>query len=297
MMSEPKLFASEQNRTVAQRLREIADLLEQQDANPFRFRAYRMAAETIGGLGTNVQDLIARQGIEGLVALPNIGSGIARTIYEIVATGRSSRLDRLRGSSDPVRLFRTIPGIGPELAKRIHDELHLDSLEALELAAHDGRLERVPGVGIRRAAGIRGSLSTMLSRRMPRRSETLIDEPPIATILDVDHEYRAKADAGRLPTIAPRRFNPSGEAWLPVLHARRDDWHFTVLYSNTAQAHKLGRTRDWVVVYFYDDHHQEGQRTVVTETRGPLVGRRVVRGCELECRDHYAELEEKVGVT
>ncbi len=289
-MNETKPFASEQNRIVAQRLREIADLLEHQDANPFRFRAYRMAAETISSLHTDVQDLIVRQGTEGLEALPNIGSGIARVIYEIVAIGRSSRLERLRGSSDAVSLFRTLPGIGPELAKRIHDELHLDSLEALELAAHDGRLEEVHGVGARRAAGIRSSLSTMLGIRRPRRSEMAIEEPPIAMILDVDHEYRSRADSGGLPTIAPRRFNPSGEVWLPVLHTRRDGWHFTALYSNTAQAHKLGRTRDWVVVYFYDDHHQEGQCTVVTETRGPLLGQRVVRGRELACRDYYAEL-------
>jgi len=77
-------------------------------------------------------------------------------------------------------------------------------------------------------------------------------------------------------------------AWLPVLHSVRDGWHFTALYSNTAQAHQLNRTRDWVVLYFYDDEHAEGQHTVVTETHGPLAGRRVVRGREAQCRTHYA---------
>ena len=57
-----------------------------------------------------------------------------------------------------------------------------------------------------------------------------------------------------------------------MLHARRDPWHFTALYSNTALAHELGRTHDWVVLYFHDDDHAEQQRTVVTETRGPLAG-------------------------
>ena len=107
-------------------------------------------------------------------------------------------------------------------------------------------------------------------------------------LLDVDREYREKALGGKLPTIAPRRFNPTGEAWLPVLHADRNGWHFTALHSNTAQAHQLIRTRDWVVLYFYDDQHVEGQHTVVTETHGPLAGRRVVRGREAECREHYA---------
>jgi putative hydrolase len=59
------------------------------------------------------------------------------------------------------------------------------------------------------------------------------------------------------------------------------------LYSNTARAHQLKQTKDWVVIYFYDKEHHEGQHTVVTETRGTLIGKRVVRGRESECRDHY----------
>ena len=106
-------------------------------------------------------------------------------------------------------------------------------------------------------------------------------------LLDVDREYRERSEAGRLPTIAPKRFNPDGESWLPVLHTQRGNWHFTVLYSNTAWAHRLGRTRDWVVIYFYDEHHRESQATVVTETRGSLVGKRIVRGREAECRAYY----------
>jgi putative hydrolase len=86
-----------------------------------------------------------------------------------------------------------------------------------------------------------------------------------------------------LPKIAPRRFNPSGEAWLPILHTERGEWHFTALFSNTARAHELGRNRDWVVIYFHEDSGPEGQRTVVTETRGPAAGQRVVRGREAEC--------------
>jgi len=185
-----------------------------------------------------------------------------------------------------------VPGLGHRLAERIHEELHIDTLEALELAAHDGRLESVPGVGPRRAAAIRASLQTMLSRSRPHRTGTTtgaIAEPPVAMLLDVDREYRERAAAGELPTIAPRRFNPSGEAWLPVLHAVRDPWHFTALFSNTAQAHQLGRTRDWVVLYCYDHEHAEGQHTVVTETHGALAGLRVVRGRESECRAHYTK--------
>jgi Holliday junction resolvasome RuvABC DNA-binding subunit len=283
--------AGSMNARCADRLREAADLLEAQGANPFRISAYRKAANTVLELPEDLAARVDRDGLPGLEALPNIGRGIAAALLEMVRTGRWTQLERLRGSADPVQLLTAVPGLGHRLAERIHEELQVDTLEGLELAAHDGRLESVPGVGPRRAAAIRASLQTMLSRSRPHRAEQRADQPDgpgVATLLAVDREYREKADAGALPTIAPRRFNPSGESWLPVLHTVRDGWHFTALFSNTAQAHQLGRTRDWVVLYFYDDEHAEGQHTVVTETHGPLVGRRVVRGREIECRSHYS---------
>jgi hypothetical protein len=67
------------------------------------------------------------------------------------------------------------------------------------------------------------------------------------------------------------------------MHTTRNGWHFTVLFSNTARAHELGKTRDWVVVYFHSTGGTPAQRTVVTESHGPLAGARVVRGREDEC--------------
>jgi len=274
------------------RLREAADLLEAQGANPFRVSAYRKAADTVRDLDEDVATIVEREGAAGLEKLPHIGRGIASALMEMARTGRWTQLERLRGNSDPVQLFTAVPGLGHRLAERIHEELHIDTLEALEVAAHDGRLESVPGVGPRRASAIRANLQAMLSRGRPRRSPAATNGghagPTVAAVLAVDREYREKAAHGSLSTIAPKRFNPTGAAWLPVLHATQDDWHFTALFSNTAQAHQLGRTSDWVVIYFYDDDHTEGQHTVVTETHGPLVGKRVVRGRETECREFYA---------
>jgi hypothetical protein len=277
------------NQVVADRLREAADLLEAQGANPFRSSAYRRAADTVAHHDRDLGEILEEEGPDGFDDLPGIGPGIAAAIAEILRTGRWGRLERLRGSLDPTALFTAIPGIGKELARRIHDTLHADSLEALEVAAHDGRLERVRGMGPRRAAAVRGALAGMLGRVKGRRREPSGASPDVASILSVDEEYRGKSAAGSLPTIAPRRFNPSGEAWLPILHAERGEWHFTALFSNTARAHELKRTKDWVVVYFYDGDDKEGQVTVVTETSGPLTGRRVVRGREEECREHYAK--------
>ena len=270
------------NQFVADRLRDAADLLEHQQANPFRVRAYRQAADTVAGLDGDLRDVLKRQGIEGLDALPAIGPRIAEAIRQMLVTGRWGQLDRLRGTLDPEQLFRSVPGVGAELARRLHDTLHVDTLEALEMATHDRRLTSVPGIGPRRGAMIRAGLATLLGRPRSRRSTT--EEPAIEVLLDVDREYRERAASGSLVKIAPRRFNPAGEAWLPVLHTERGDWRFTALFSNTPRAHELGRTRDWVVLYFHADTQAEGQRTVVTETQGVLRGQRVVRGREAECR-------------
>jgi hypothetical protein len=110
----------------------------------------------------------------------------------------------------------------------------------------------------------------------------------VAAILEIDEVYRHRAAAGELKTIAPRRFNPEGKSWLPIMHTDRDGWQFTALFSNTARAHNLNKTRDWVIIY-YERDEEEGQCTVVTESTGPLKGRRVVRGREKACREYYED--------
>ena len=277
------------NQEIASKLREIANLLDEQRANPFRVNAYLSAAKTIGSMAEPAEELLRRDGFSALLDLPGIGEGIARSINELVLTGRMSRLESLKTGHDPIALFEQIPGIGPKTAHRIIETLHIDSLEALELAAHNGRLKKVPGFSTKKIALVQTWLAHVLGYRRPVPGpQQTIPEPPADLVLQIDEQYRKKAEAGELPTIAPKRFNPSGEAWLPILHATRQGWHFTALYSNTARAHQLNRVKDWVVISFHDERHHEGQHTVVTETRGSAAGRRVVRGRENECRDYYS---------
>ena len=271
------------NERAAEIFRECAGILEHQAANPFRVNAYVRAANVLDALQDDVREILEKEGAHGLEKLPGIGRGLAAAIDEIARTGRLSQLDRLRGEASPETLFQTLPGVGSQLARDIHDTLHIDTLEALETAAHDGSLLTVPGIGERRAAAIRAGLASMLGRGQARRDRHG-PEPPVRLALAIDAEYCRRAAAGELPKIAPKRFNPEGKAWLPVLHAEREGWHFTALFSNTARAHDLGKTDDWVVIYFYDDDHREGQCTIVTETHGPMEGERVVRGREAECR-------------
>jgi hypothetical protein len=281
------------NQAIAELLAEMAALLRAQESTPFRAGAYQHASEQVQRLDRGLREILDAEGMAGLERIPTIGKGIAAAIAEILTTGRWSQLERLRGSADPETLFQSVPGIGPDLARRIHDELNIDTLQALEAAAYDGRLARLRGFGKRRSQAIRAVVSGMLDRVRPHSVAGAPPQPSavpsVPEILSVDAQYIDKARRGELPTIAPKRLNPSAEAWLPVLHTQLGRWSFTALYSNTARAHDLGKTRDWVVIYYGTDHQDEGQCTVVTQPRGLLAGRRIVRGREAECRAYYTD--------
>ncbi len=261
-------------------------LLAEQGANPFRVQAYRRAAETVRRESRALADIVAQGGTDGLKALPGIGESLARSIHDLIVTGRLPMLDRLRGETDPVALLSSVPGIGTALADRLHRDLGIHTLEELEAAAHDGRLSEIEGIGPKKLAGIVDSLTARLERVRGPRARAEAEEAPVAELLDVDREYREQAAAGRLQRIAPRRFNPTHEAWLPILHAERGARHYTAMFSNTAHAHQLGATRDWVILY-YDSGRGERQCTVITAHRSPLRGHRIVRGREEECERHY----------
>ncbi len=213
------------NRSLAARQSDCADLPEQQGDDGFRVRACRAAAATVVDEPRPLADLFAEDGRGELQALPHIGPVIAR----------------------------------------------------------DLRL-----IGPRRRGALRAILAERLARqRRSRLSDTGAGHPPVDMLLKADEIYRTRAARGELPTIAPRRFNPEGRAWLPILHARHDDWHRTLLFSNTELAHRLGRTKDWVVVHAQKADRPEERCSIVTETRGELTGRRVLEGREAERLSHY----------
>ena len=294
-----------ENLALARLLDETAQLLEEQRANPFRVRAYREAAAEIRRLKRSLRSVWEEDHHEGLLHIPHVGESLSRAIETWLATGSLGILARLKGDQAAEEILRSVGGIGRELAHRIHHDLHISSLEELELAAYDGRLVGLARLGPRRVHAIRDQLATRLrfsrhgrERRQRRGAPPgeIPTAPPVTELLDVDCEYRDAVAQNRLARIAPRRFNPLREAWLPVLHTHRGDRHYTALYSNTARAHELGRTRDWVVIYLDDGTHEQ-QWTVVTERRGGLRGKRVVRGREPECGREYGGDGFSGGVT
>lgn len=274
------------NEQIAQRLDELARILNEQGADVYRVAAWRHAAMSLRRLAEPASQLYEREGIEGLRKLPGVGDRIAVAIRGLIVTGKLPILERLRGEMDPVEVLMSVPGIGRVQAERLPRDLGIATLEDLEAAAHDGRLNTIEGFGDKRIAGIVDSLASRLGR-VRFVPQVTAEDVSVAELLDVDREYRESAAAGRLRKVAPRRFNPKGEAWLPVLHTERGARHYTALYSNTARAHELGKTADWVVIYWDGGGGAERQSTVVTAHQGPLNGERVVRGRETECAAYY----------
>jgi DNA polymerase (family 10) len=134
------------NEDIAVIFDEMADLLEIEEANPFRVRAYRNAARTVRGLGQALSTLVAKG--EDLTRLPGIGKDLATKIVEILNTGHAKALDALH-KKVPASLedLLKIPSLGPKRVKALYQELHITTLKQLENAARTGRVQQLPGFG------------------------------------------------------------------------------------------------------------------------------------------------------
>ncbi|MGB7219775.1 MAG: DNA polymerase/3'-5' exonuclease PolX [Vicinamibacterales bacterium] len=136
-----------ENIEIAKTLDEVADLLEIQSANPFRVRAYRNAARTLGTLGTSVTSMLERDG-KALEELPGIGADLAGKIATICRTGRLPLLAELsRKTPESLVALLRIPGVGPKRAKLIYAKLGVKTLPQLEKAARAGRISELPRMG------------------------------------------------------------------------------------------------------------------------------------------------------
>ncbi len=251
------------NNEIAEVLGRIGDLLETKGENPFRINSYRRAASLVKDSDRSFARLVREQGVVGLTQVRGIGEKLAGVIEEYVSTNKVSLLEELEKEAPPPKEQKpsrssTRPGgrsgSAPASAKRDEQE------------------------SARATARRRGETA------LPGESKSA---PPVGVIMDVDKEYRKRAEEGSLKLIAPRQHNPEGAAWLPILSTTRGDWKFTAMFSNTALAHELGKTGEWVVMYFKKRGEEERQCTVVTEHRGEMKGKRVIRGRESESQKYY----------
>ena len=132
---------------------ELADLLEIQQANPFRVRAYRNAARTISSTAESMAAMVSDG--EDLTQFSGIGKDLAKQIAEVVTTGKHEQLSELKqevpeGVLDMLR----IPGVGPKKVAIFFNKLNLTSLDALKAAAQAGELASLKGFGKKTEATI-----------------------------------------------------------------------------------------------------------------------------------------------
>lgn len=170
------------NADIAAVFTEIADLLEIEDANPFRVRAYRNAARMVGELGRSVAEMVEKN--EDLDALPGIGPDLAGKMVEIVNTGTCAQLQRLHHEVTPaLAALLHIPGLGPKRVRALHQELGIETLDQLRRAAEKGRVQAVHGFGVKTERQILEACTTLLHQD---RRYKLADVVPVAEALLAD---------------------------------------------------------------------------------------------------------------
>ena len=192
------------NLEVAQALREMALFLEM-DAVPFKPRAYEKAALAVEALERPLAEVADEAGREGIEALPGVGKGIAERIEELLRTGRMRELDALRRAT-PIDVLglTSVEGLGPKMAKAVHEALGVCDLRDLEAACREGRVRALPhfgakseqrilhGLAFLAQAGGRQPLGTVLA--MARAIEARLREVPGVTQAAVAGSIRRRRE-------------------------------------------------------------------------------------------------------
>jgi DNA polymerase (family 10) len=169
------------NKEIADIFNRLADLLEIQDANPFRVRAYRGAARTIGSLPRGVTEMLDSG--DDLSDLPGIDDDLAGKIQEIVQTGHLQLLDDIKQeTASELSEIMKLPGLGPKRVRALHDQLNIDSLKQLRQAAADGDIRKLDGFGEK--------TEQKILREIDRRQ----GEPQRTKLADVDEIAKSLTD-------------------------------------------------------------------------------------------------------
>lgn len=151
------------NHEAAWMLTEIADLLEIKGENQFKTRAYRRAASAVANWDEELESLHRHGSFQDI---PGVGKNIADKLEEMVATGKSGLLERLREEVPSGLVSITqLPGVGLRTAKIIFENMNITSLEQLEEAARDRRIRKLPGLGPKTELNILRGIEIMRTQR------------------------------------------------------------------------------------------------------------------------------------
>ena len=236
------------NADLAAAFEQVADLLELQEANPFRVRAYRNAARVVGALRL---DLAAHLGQgKALPKLPGIGTDLAGKIRELATTGHLALLDRLRKQIPAgVTELLALPGLGPKRVRMLYEELQVHDPAQLLRAARDGRVRNLHGFGPRTEENIAQAIERHLAAH--RRFKLAVaaqyaapllahlrKAPGVDTVAAAGSLRRCRDTVGDVDLLATLRDGASGDAVCR---------HF-VDYPDVAQVLQQGGTRASVVL-------------------------------------------------
>lgn len=204
--------ASMQNPDIARLFDEVADLLEIQDENPFRVRAYRNAARIVRDYPRPLTDEVKRDA--DLTEIPGIGKDLAEKIQEIVASGELT-LHRQLAAKLPAGLLDLlrIPGLGPKRVKLLYSKLKVKSATDLKKALEAGKVQKLAGFGPKMEQNIRAGLGAALHverRLLLPDAEThatallaFLKEAPGIANLDIAGSYRRRRETiGDLDVLA-----------------------------------------------------------------------------------------------
>jgi DNA polymerase/3'-5' exonuclease PolX len=161
MEPEPSATPSITNRQIAEVLAGIADMLEAQRGNAYRIQAYRNGARGLLDLSEPAVDILARG--EAL-PIPGLGERLRSHIAELIELGSVTISNGFCIPTLPmgVRALIAIEHIGPYTAIRLHEELGIDSPQALWQAAQQGRIRHLPGFGVRSEARLKEAAERFL---------------------------------------------------------------------------------------------------------------------------------------
>jgi len=150
-----------QVREIAAKLEEIGLLLELKGENPFKVRAYQSGARALESLDEDLDRLIEE---ERLDEVQGIGKALTEKIITLRQKGSLEFYEELRASIPPGLIeMLEIPGFGPKKIRKVHSELGVDSIDALQKACEEGRVETLAGFGKKSVenilAGIRNRIA------------------------------------------------------------------------------------------------------------------------------------------
>ena len=161
----------------------VGDLLEIKGEIVYKTLAYRKAAESLSGLGRDVNDIWKEGGQKALMEIPGVGKAIAEKIDELLQTGKLEYLEKVK-KEVPAELaaLLQIPDLGPKNVGMFYRELGILTIDQLKEAAQQQKLRDLPGMGEKSEAKILAGIEA-LSRRSGRL--------PLGTVLPFAEELRA----------------------------------------------------------------------------------------------------------